>query len=187
MTIYTHQIKELMDIQEFSRRIDASQLPRDKDTLMIFLFYTGVRVSEALRMHDKDFYTDRNYLWCKIGKRMKRGRITKDLNLPLTSTYIDYLVDYVTMQDQPWAYSRKTAWEAAKKIDVYPHYFRFNLASQLAKVWPVQRLVDWFGWVKFETARSYIAELETREIGDSIPNILREKPRGNGASKGESI
>lgn len=164
-------VKPLM-LTELMRLLGESDLSREKQTLIIFLYYSGVRVSEALRMRGRDFYHDDTNLYCHVGKRLKHGLVTKDLPLPLRATYVDWLKDY-TKEAGPearvWTFGRKSAYRACKSLGFYPHYLRFNRATAFARAGKdLLKIKQWFGWVKAETAMSYLGELDIADLGESL-------------------
>lgn len=55
--------------------------------------------------------------------------------------------------------SSVAAWKMIKAyaFDLYPHFFRHSLASNLSSIgYDEQDLLDWFDWESYETARGYI-------------------------------
>ncbi len=161
-----------MTAAEFSRLLQSSRLTPDKRSLLIFLFYSGVRVSEALRMRGRDFYSDDTNIYCHVGKRLKHGLLTKDLPIPLAARHVMELWDYVRVtppERRVWLYGRKTAYRACRMLGFYPHYLRFNRATAFARAGKdLLKIKQWFGWAKAETAMSYLGELDIADMGEAL-------------------
>ena len=173
MPWYNPHIKTQLTPKQFFKLLEAQDLGPAKNSLLILLFYTGIRVSEALRLERKSFFTDPDSttLYVKVGKRLKRGKITKDLPLSFLLEGVAELWEYTLHQEyqgKVWRFHRQTAYRACKKLGLYPHYFRFNLASHFAETAPISKFMQWFGWRKAETAMSYVAELDILELGEAL-------------------
>jgi len=106
--------------------------------LMIFLYFYGLRISEALRIERQDLYTQEGYLWLiapETALLKNQDPYPRRLPIKLDSPGMEYLLEYLENLDPDerlFPYSRVWAWASINKIDteLSPHVFRHNRATE---------------------------------------------------------
>jgi len=147
----------------------------DKETqlcyrsFIVLLYYTGVRVSEALRAVKEDFRVTHATLYWDVGKRLKHGRKTPPLPLSLEQTGMHYIIEQIgkTKKEQRvFDFDRTTAWRHVKKAGLgYNHLARLTAITFFLKSgYSVAHIVNWFG-ISVQTVNSYIGELDLEKMG----------------------
>lgn len=93
------------------------------------LHYSGVRVSEALRTIKSQFSIDNDILYYDPGERLKHGKKTPALPLPVDAPYVNCILDSlkgVSPDEKVWPYCRKTGYNIVHRVFKYPHYHRLS-------------------------------------------------------------
>lgn len=133
------------------------------------IYYTGVRVSEALRAVKEDYREDAKTLWWDVGRRLKHGKETKPLPLSLEQPHMDLLLEQVNKTKKMrrvFDFDRTTAWRHISRTGIgYNHRARLNLITlYLSRGWSVAQVVNWFG-ISVQTVNSYIGDTDMLEMG----------------------
>lgn len=173
MPYYTRngKIQTPMSDEEFFRTLEEKKLKLGvkKTGYVAFLFYFGVRVSEALKMKPENFTIVGSSLFVDIGKRLKHSKTTSPLSVELNRPFVDEIVKSVERTNpnrRIWSWSRTTAWKIiTKTFDRYPHYFRLNRITNLFdKGFKISQVQNWTG-LTLSSLNHYIGTSDTREIG----------------------
>lgn len=171
MPNYTLQGKLLQPItpEEFEAAIAYEKKRPYMQAYFVLLYYTGVRVSEALRAAKEAFNFDRVNLYWEVGKRLKRGRKTQPLPLALNQPHMDILykrVIYTRKGQRVFPFDRTTAWRHCRKAGLgYNHHARLSAITFYLKMgYSIAHIVNWFG-ISVQTVNEYIGLLDLQEMG----------------------
>lgn len=129
--------------------------------LVAFVYYTGVRISEALAMTRSQFRITTTDLFCDIGPRKKKKKFGKDgkpkkptitdpLPIPLELPYVKTIEDCLLglkPEMKVWPYCRTTGWNIVKRAGLhYPHYGRLSaITNFLLEGYTIPEIKSWFG------------------------------------------
>jgi len=118
---------------------------------------------------------------------MTRGTIAIQLKEPLVPILTSWLAevdDYLFESPAKnrshisgnWAYKIVRKVGRRRGLEVWPHWFRSQRASQLVVEWKfdIHKLADWFKWTKIDTARIY-TKLSPDVYEDQYEKVLNER------------
>lgn len=164
--------KQVMDNGKF-----ASPL-RDK-SFIAFLYWFGVRRSEALERVKEDFKIRDGLLI--VDCPAKKGGEREPLEVPVDFPFVDLIAKQVELTRRTlanptrrvWNIDDVTAWRIVKRVmpKHYPHYFRLNRATRFLEdpSTTIPEMKAWFGWKSTKTIDKY--------IGYSRRHIKRQRER----------
>jgi integrase len=171
-------ILEPITFQQFGKAL--GKLNAEYQAYTILIYYTGIRVSEALRLKKESFSIDQKYLYVDVGIRLKTQRKRKDgtvsagkktmpLPLDLTQPYIDILVKkvrYTRKNQEVFPFHRTTALRQITKVGLgYNHLARLTaITSFLRAGRSIADIVNWFG-ISVQTVNNYIGRIDLKEMG----------------------
>ena len=168
---------ETIDFEAFRQVMEKGKFVNgDRDrSFLAFLYWFGVRVSEAFERLKEDFIIDGENLVvnCPAKKKGKRETLKAPLNLP----FIDLIVKQVqkTKDDRRvWNFGETTAWRIVKRAlgeKYYPHFLRLNRAVHFLDdpTTTIPEMQAWFGWRDIDTINSY--------LGYSVRHLDRQASR----------
>jgi len=134
---------------------------------LALLYHTGVRVSEALRAEKEQFTFQSDVVVFDVLKRLKHGRLTPPLQIPLDKPYAASILDSVEdtkAKKRVWPYSRTTGYLIVARVFNYPHHLRLSKITELARRFSVAQLVNWTG-LNPVTLGFYIGIVDIEEMG----------------------
>lgn len=171
-------IKEPITFAQFEAGLE--KLKPKYQAYAILIYYTGIRVSEALRLTKESFSLDSKYLYIEIGIREKTirkqkdgsyslGKRTKPLPLALDQPHLDILlkrVKYTRKGKRVFPFSRVTALRHITDSGLgYNHLSRLTAITAFLKAGrSIADIVNWFG-VSVQTVNSYIGSIDIKEMG----------------------
>ena len=170
-----------IDLQEFKTIMDNGNFEharRDK-SFIAFLYWFGVRKSEALERVKDDFTIQGNLLI--VNCPAKKGGEREPLEVPMDYPYVDLILKQLESARRTlanptrrvWNISPVTAWRIVKRVmpKKYPHYFRLNRATRFLEdpTTTIPEMKAWFGWKSTDTINDY--------IGYSRRHIHRQRQR----------
>jgi len=173
MTKYNKKITTLMYPDEFNRLIKEKKFLKDSYlAFIIVLYYTGIRVSEALNLKRECFKRMGDNLYIDVGHRLKGSKVTPPLIIPLSKPHINFLVQYYLFFEKPNAkiflFSRKTAYNICKRFFGYPHYYRLNRVTLfLIQGFTIPHIKTWFG-LNAKTIDHYIGVADMHKMSKSL-------------------
>jgi integrase len=143
----------------------------EKTGFVTFLFYFGVRVSEALRMKPESFTIVKGKMFVDI-LRLKHSKTTSPLSVKTSRPFVNTIiasVEETKPKHRVWGFSRITAWKIIKKINLhYPHYLRLNRVTNLFhRGYTIDEVRSWTG-LTLSALNYYVGVTSTRKIGDEI-------------------
>lgn len=120
-------IRHYWDRDEINRRLDKVTNYKHK-ILLIFLWMSGVRITEAIGLRKMDLDL-KAYL---MRVRWLKSRFYKDRMIPIHPRLKDILEVYTATlkaEDKVFPYSRQRAWQIVQQwMDGHPHQFRHSFA-----------------------------------------------------------
>lgn len=137
-----------------------------------FLYYFGVRVSEALKIQKSDIELTSSTFSVDIGERLKHSKRTPPLVVRTQSPYVKELIT-LTEKRKPYErlfpFSRITGWRIVRRaFEFYPHYFRLNRITELfEKGFTISQIRSWTG-LSLQTLDYYIGIVDIRKMGKSM-------------------
>lgn len=139
--------------------------------LIIFLWMTGTRISEAIEVKKKDIDFNNKTIrisWLKNRKYSER-------NIPAQSRLLDMLRFYtgaLNLEDRLFPFSRQNAWNITKKwFNCNPHTFRHSFAvNYLRQNGRIESLYKLLGHKNIKTTMEYLNIVPT-DLGKDLEKI----------------
>jgi integrase len=175
---YKHgKIRAPIEFQNFKDAMDNGffiEPVRDK-SFLAFLYWFGVRKSEALERTPEDFEVKDGLLI--VDATPKKGGQREPLEVPIDYPYIDLVIQQIEKTEQKrrvWSFNARTAINIVKRAmgeRYYPHFFRLNRATRFLEdpTTTLPEMKAWFGWKAAKTVDPY--------IGYSRRHIHRQRER----------
>lgn len=118
--------------------------------LAVLLYYTGIRIGEALRSTREQFTIDDETVMFEVGTRLKHGIKTPALKLPKSLPFMNELIwciESTRPKERIWPFSYRTGYNVVTRaFPFYPHFFRLNRITQfLQDNWGIPELRTWTG------------------------------------------
>lgn len=136
--------------------------------LASLLYHTGVRISEALRAKKEQFTMQNDLVFFDVLKRLKHGRLTAPLPIPLDKPFASEIwtaVKETKAKRKVWPYCRMTGWLIIERaFHSYPHHFRLSKFTKLASQFNLAQLVNWTG-LNPATINFYIGLVDIEKMG----------------------
>ena len=150
-----------------------SSAPSWVKALFIFLYYFGVRITEALSTHSTDVEVIDDMVHVTVVTLKNKSQDTRRLWIPVTAPYVDYFLSYTRDRAglKLWEYSRQ--WSRVKLQEVYPwitpHGFRHNRLDDFAQNdFTPFALKSWAGWSDVRPSETYTQAYDTRKMADKM-------------------
>lgn len=168
--------KEIMENGKFLHPL------RDKSYLA-FLYWFGVRRSEAIERHKQDFKIKDGLLI--VDATPKKGGEREPLEVPVDYPFVDLIIKKVNLTRRTlanptrrvWNISGSTAWRIVNRVfpKHYPHFFRLNRATRFLEdpETTIPEMMAWFGWKVAKTINPYIGH-SRRYIHKQRERLARE-------------
>lgn len=183
---YKHHYKygkqtEPIDFEKFESLMKNGKFiePLRDKSFLAFLYWFGVRKSEALERVKGDFEVKDGLLI--VDCPAKKGGEREALEIRVDFPYVDLIIEQVSRTRRTlanpnrrvWNVSETTAWRIVKRVmpKHYPHYFRLNRATFFLQdpTTTIPEMMAWFGWKAAKTVDPY--------IGYSRRHIRRQRER----------
>lgn len=137
-----------------------------------FLFYFGVRVSEALKVTAQDIQVTDKFFSVDIGQRLKHSKKTPPLILRINRPYVHELVSLVQdlePEERLFSFSRVTGWRIVRRsFNRYPHYFRLNRITDLfERGFTITQIKSWTG-LTLQSLEYYVGVVDNLKMGKSL-------------------
>ncbi len=143
----------------------------------ILLYYSAVRKCEALRSRREQFQITRATLMFDVGQRLKHGKTTPALRIPLKAPYVSELkatVEATATGQRVFPYSPKTGYNIVRRAFKYPHLFRLSrITNFFMGGWTIAQVRSWTG-LSLRALDYYVGLVDIARMGES----LAKKPRG---------
>ena len=148
-------------------------------SFLAFLYWFGIRKTEALERVKKDFQVKDGLLIvdCPAKKGGEREPLEVDVDLP----YVDLILERVKRtrkNRRVWGFSERTAINVVKRAmgdKYYPHFLRLNRATKFLEdpTTTIPQMKAWFGWKAAKTIDDYIG-YSRRDIRKQRERLRRE-------------
>jgi len=131
---------------------------------LAFLYWFGVRRSEAFERVKEDFTVNNGFLVVNCPAK-KRG-YRKTLKAPVDLPFLNLIIAQVqkTKRGRVWKFSESTAYRIVKRVMPrhYPHFFRLNRAVHFLDdpTTTVPEMQSWFGWRQVASINKYLGYSE---------------------------
>lgn len=171
---------ELISEKELVTTINNSRNDEIK-ALVAFLYKTGARISEVRAVRQKDFLLQEDFWAVQIPTLKQRKQYTRPFRILklvrdglFEKVILPYLLKFKNPESLIFPHSSVYYWKSIKKANpnLYPHFFRHNLASVLSEDVDPVAMQQWFGWVKLDMAVIYT---QKRQAIDTIFKVQKEK------------
>jgi len=159
--------------EEFIRKLESYNVPRDKTGLIALLYWTGVRISEALSLTFYDIKLHNEVLYIDFKQRLKGSKQTEPIQIPIDKPYVrDIMYAWWYSKENPseriWKMNRSTAYRLVKKHFPYPHYFRLNRVTNLFKQgWTIAEVRSFTG-LSLQSLNFYIGLVSIENVGRNL-------------------
>lgn len=168
------KILEPMPPEDFLALMDSGYFVRRPahSGLCSFLYYFGVRISEALKILGENITIEKHDLLVDVGERLKHSKRTPPLNVRRNRPFVED-IEAVLLETSPkqklWPYHRSTGWRIARRaFNRYPHYFRLNRITDLfERGYTITQIRSWTG-LSLVALEAYLAMVEVRQMGGQI-------------------
>jgi hypothetical protein len=173
-----------INFEDFQQIMEREKFVKSSHkSLLAFLYWTGVRQSEALERIKEDFKKEDNFLiiYCPSKKHGKR----EFLKLPSDLPYVDLIIDQIEKTRKSkrnpmrkvWNIDSTTAWRIVKRVmpKHYPHFFRLNRAVNFLNdpTTTTPEMLAWFGWRNISTINKYLGFSE-RHLDKQAERLRKE-------------
>jgi hypothetical protein len=141
---------------------------------LAFLYYTGARCSEGLKITANQFRRTPNILFIEI-ERLKHSHKTDPLPIPTDAPFVECIIDSYSglkPDSKVWPYCRKTGYNIVKRVypQGYPHYFRLSrITNFLLLGFTTPEIKSWTG-LNASTIDHYVGLVKLDRMGKSLFN-----------------
>ncbi len=177
------KIHEAMTEEEFNRGLETGRFNQERHrALGIFLWYTALRISEALAVTREQFKVEGSTLYVDTGIRLKKRKFTRTgkpkhlekpdpLPLPLTAPHMDEVLKAVSETapgQRVFPYCRATGYNIIRRAWKYPHLFRLSRITTFLN--QGYRIPDVKSWTSLTAAaiEHYIGRGDLKGMGESL-------------------
>jgi len=166
MPAYNKKITRQMDYKEFEQGL--TDLPQDRQAFLSVLYFSGVRVSEALSLISLDISCTPDTIYIQFF-RLKGSKQTDPTPIPRTP-YTNWLCS----QDGPlFPWCRKTGYNIVNRAfpSMYPHYFRMNRITNVSEKLGDAYVYSFFG-ISAQSIDHYRGKVDIKKVGRALREEL---------------
>ena len=151
-----------MDYEEFEEGIQ--ELPEDRQAFLSILFFSAVRVSEALAVTSNDITCTEKTIFVQF-TRLKGSKQTDPTPLPR----IGALHWLCYQEGKLFSFCRKTAYNLVKKVfpDLYPHFFRQNRIIKIGEKFGDPTVYSFVG-ICAQSIDHYRGKVDIKKVGKAM-------------------
>lgn len=165
--------------EEFLKAMQNAKFAKPSHRAFVaLLYYTGVRRGEALRAVKEQFWIKDGFLYFDVGRRLKGGKTTPPLNLPLNSPYV--LEIWQTVQktrkgERVFPFTGRTAYNIVFRVfGTYPHHLRLTrITDFLMKGFSVAEVKSWTGHKTTSALDRYVGIVDVQKMGKTLAKTER--------------
>lgn len=137
----------------------------------VLLYYSAVRKMEALRAVKEQFPHSRTSINFSVGVRLKHGKETQALPLPLDAPFMEDLltaIDDTEPGERVFPYCPKTGYNIVERAFKYPHLFRLSrITNFFLEGWTIAQVRNWTG-LSLKALEYYIGNVDLIKMGKSL-------------------
>lgn len=140
---------------------------------IVLLYYSGVRVSEAIRSLKEQFIFTPKEIVFNVGARLKKKTTfeTPPLNFPLDAPHINslkYAIENTKSGKRVFPFCRQTAWNICDRVGYYNHFFRLNRVTNfLLDEYSIVQVRSWTG-LSLRALEFYVGLVDVMKMGEKI-------------------
>ena len=172
MPNYTRQGKVLIPLseQQFLEAMKEGKFAKTEHrAFFVLLYYTGVRVSEALRARREQFTIRNNAVYFDVLKRLKHGKHTAPLRIDLEFSHAEELhacIAHAKAKKRVFPYCRMTGYSIVRRaIGTYPHHLRLTkITDFFMQKYPIPKVQSWTG-LSLGALNFYVGMVDIDEMG----------------------
>jgi hypothetical protein len=166
------KIEVAMSFKEFSEGITQGKFVKENHkAFAVLLFYYGVRLTEARRTFKEQFSIQGNLLFFDVGKRLKHGKETDALPIPIDAPFVDLLINAIEKtpnNTKVFQFSNKTGYNIVRRVWHYPHHFRLSrITGFFQDGRPITQVKSWTG-LTLDALDYYVGKVSILEMGKSL-------------------
>jgi integrase len=166
---YKKKITSPMDYDKFKPAIQ--DLPIRKQAFLSVLFFSGVRVSEALALTPNDILCAENMIYITFN-RLKGSKQTDPIPLPKQDALLwlcEGSAQFLPLEDRLFPWCRKTGYNIVKCVFpiLYPHYFRMNRLTKVGEKYGLATMINFSGLAPTSVSH-YIAKVDIKKVGKAL-------------------
>lgn len=155
--------------EDFNKILDTGHFVHlDHKAFFCLLYYFGIRKTEGLRAVKEQFTVKGQELFFDVGKRLKRGKHTPPLNLPLDkpgALLIWRTVEKTKPGARVWPYSAKTGYNIVARVLYYPHHLRLSrITNFFSKNFSITQVRSYTG-LTLQSLESYVGIVDIQKMG----------------------
>lgn len=160
--------------EEFLRAMQKAKFAKPEHRAFVaLLYYTGVRRGEALRAVREQFWVKDGFLYFDVGRRLKGGKTTPPLNLPLNAPYVADIIKAVAKTkhgEKVFPFTGRTAYNIVFRVfGTYPHHLRLTrITDFLMKGFNVAQVMSWSGHRTTKGLDSYVGIVDVQKLGKAL-------------------
>jgi len=160
---------------EFSEGMESGHFVEDRHRgFCILLFYSGIQKGEALRAIRDQFQMTETAIMFNVGERLKHGKQTPALKLPLNAPYVSELRNFIEdtrKGERVFPYCDKTGYSIVRRAFKYPHLFRLSrITNFFLEGWTIAQVRSWTG-LSLAALEYYVGIVDTQKMGDSLAKV----------------
>lgn len=158
--------------QEFEEGMNTGYFVEPKHRgYCVLLYYSAVRKMEGLRVVKDQFQITKENIVFDVKKRLKKGKITPGLPMPLAASHMADLKDALEKTkpgERVFPYSPKTAYNIVRRVWKYPHLFRLTrITNFFMDGWTVAQVKSWTG-LSLAALDYYVGLVDVAKMGESL-------------------
>lgn len=135
------------------------------------LHYSGVRCSEALRAKKEQYKLVKGEILFDVLKRLKHGKHTPPLHIPLNLPYANEIwqaVENTKQGERVFPYCRKTGYNIVSRVFKYPHWHRLTrITDFFQKGFTIPEVRTWTG-LTLNALEPYIGIVKVEKMGKAL-------------------
>lgn len=151
--------------------------PKHK-ALVALYYYSGVRKTEATRALKEQFRKQSDLIIFDVGVRLKHGKHTPPLVIPMSAPYANYIwaaVEHTAPGARVFPYCPRTAYNVVHRAFKYPHYFRLSrITNFFSEGYTITQVKSWTG-LTLTSLDFYVGIVDVNKMGIGL-NKFGERP-----------
>jgi integrase len=137
----------------------------------ILLYYSAIRCSEGLRSRKEQFQISGKAILFDVGVRLKHGKLTPSLLIPLDAPYTNELkraIEETKVGERVFPYCRATGYNIVRRAFKYPHLFRLSrITNFFLEGWSIAQVKSWTG-LTIMALEYYVGVTDIMKMGESL-------------------
>jgi len=166
------KIEQPLTDDDFKEGMEHGKFLKQKHrAFCVLLYYSAVRKKEALRAFKEQFVVSPKEIIFNVGKRLKHGKETPGLNLPLDALYMNELLEALRdtkHRERVFPYCDKTGYNIVRRAFKYPHLFRLSrITNFFLEGYTIPEVKSWTG-LTLKALNYYVGLVSVKRMGESL-------------------